>query len=250
MKTGEEKKTIVVSNLNKYTLNGITDIYSFGRALNNDKDFDDKLIVVGRNYDDKDSFDGYTRLLINKETLDVEIKTIYFNDLKKYIPKINSKGMVEKGYYLIPKDFFFLKDGSVGLLMEKFKPEGQYTMAKATDLAYVYTNKDFEPQGIKIFDKEKTRGYGSDYLFSQYINGGKDVVFYYRDYEKDEETREKSWNLYINTLINGAFNQEVIPISSKENFIYPYVAKEGYILMQEYNKKDKYNKVRLERLNY
>ena len=75
-------------------------------------------------------------------------------------------------------------------------------------------------------------------------------MFFYKDNQKDDKTKEKNWNLFINTLIDGKFNQEQIPISSKENIIYPYVAKEGYILMQEYNEKEKYNKIRLEKLNY
>ena len=78
------------------------------------------------------------------------------------------------------------------------------------------------------------------------------MVFFYKDYLKDDETKDKNWNLYINTIINGKFSQEQVQISSKEDkyFIYPYIAKEGYILLNEFNKKDKYNQIRLEKLNY
>ncbi len=52
-------------------------------------------------------------------------------------------------------------------------------------------------------------------------------------------------------VIDGKFKQEIIPISEKDNYqVMPYVAKEGYILLREYNNKDKYNKIRLEKLNY
>ena len=43
---------------------------------------------------------------------------------------------------------------------------------------------------------------------------------------------------------------EKIPMSSKEHFIVPYISKEGYILIREYNKDSDYNQIRLERLNY
>lgn len=88
--------------------------------------------------------------------------------------------------------------------------------------------------------KKKSKWANNDYLFSQYLNGGKDLVFFYKDYAKNAETREKNWTLFINTIIDGKFKQEKIPITEKGNFeIAPYVAKEGYILLREFNEKEK-----------
>jgi hypothetical protein len=96
-----------------------------------------------------------------------------------------------------------------------------------------------------------SRWSNADYLFAQYLNDDNDLVFFYRDFQKDDETKQRNWNLFINTFIGGVFKQEMIPISSKKNFIiFPYVAKEGYILLQEFNKEGKYNQIRLEKLNY
>ena len=121
---------------------------------------------------------------------------------------------------------------------------------KTTDLVYLQTNEEFKPKQVKVFEKDKSKGYtSSDYLFSQYINGGNDVAFFYRDYQKDNDG-EKNWNLFLNSVKNGVYSQEKIPITSKENSIIPYLAKEGYILLREYNKKSKYNGIRLEKLNY
>jgi hypothetical protein len=217
------------------------------------KVFDDKIVLVGTLLAESIYAigNGYVRFVINKETLDIVGKDLkYKRDLIAFVPKIDENGGVEGDYRLIYKDIFLLKDGSVGILMEKYKPQGNYSASKTTDLVYVYTNNAFEVKGVKIFEKEKTKWFHSDYLFSQYINEGSDVVFFYKDNQKDAETKEKNWNLFINTLIAGEFKQEQIPISSKENIILPYVAKEGYILLQEFNKKEKYNKIRLERLNY
>lgn len=253
-KTGKELSNKPIEDPKKETLDYITGLYSYSfGSIDNDKSFDDKIVMVGRQQEDIYTTTGYTRLLIDKKTFEPEVKSIAFDspDLTLLIPKLKRNGTVESGYYLEPRDAFFLKDGSVGLLFEKYKPEGQYNAPKTTDLVYVYTDKDFKTKGVKIFEKEKSKWSNSDYLFSQYLNEGKDVVFFYRDYVKDSETKEKNWNLYINTLIDGNFKQEVVPISAKDDFIVsPYVGKEGYILLREFNKKEKYNKIRLERLNY
>ena len=251
MKTGQEvhKKEIpgpteIISEITKFST------YSYGE-LDNDKTFDDKIVILGRKSFGL-FFTGFARLIIDKKTFDVDLKMLtYKKDFKGHVPKINEYGLVEAGYFLDPRDIFFLKDGSIGILFEKYKPQGQYTAQKTTDMVYVYTDKDFKIVGAKVFEKEKSRWQNSDYLFSQNLNNGNDLVFFYRDFQRDEENRDKHWNLFINTLIDGKFKQEVIPISAKKDFlIFPYIAKEGYILLQEFNKKAKYNQVRLERLNY
>ncbi len=254
LKTGKEVSKKPVQNPKKETMDYITGLYSYSFGnIDNDRIFDDKVVMVGRQLENLYTTTGYTRLLVDKKTFEPNVESIEFDstELTNLIPKLKRNGVVEAGYYLEPRDAIFLKDGSVGLLLEKYKPEGQYNAPKTTDLIYLYTDKDFKVKGVKIFEKEKSKWSNSDYLFSQYLNDGKDVVFFYRDYVKDSETKEKNWNLYINTLIDGNFKQEIVPISAKDDFVVsPYVGKEGYILLREFNKKAKYNKIRLERLNY
>lgn len=252
MKTGKEISRKSITDLSPETIDGITSLISYNyKSIDNDKTFDDKIVILGRNRPPGQP-NGFARMMIDKTSFDVDQKVLTFNpDLKKFIPKVGSYGIVEAGYYLDPRDVFFLKDGSIGILLEKYKPQGQYNASKTTDLVYVNTDKDFKVKDVQIFEKEKTKWFNNDYLFSQYLNGGKDLVFFFRDYQKDKVTKEKKWNLFINTIIDGKFKQEVVPISEKDNFIVtPYVAKEGYILLREYNEKQKFNKVRLERLNY
>lgn len=225
--------------------------YSYG-TLDNDKTFDDKIVLLGRIGYGFNYYSGFSRLVIDKKTFDAEVKTIsYKDDFKSHVPRISEYGYVEKGFFLDPRDIFILKDGSTGILFEKFKAAGEYNAQKTTDMVYVYMDKDFKVTGAKILEKEKSKWQNADYLFSQPLNSGNDLVFFYRDFQKNDETKDRNWNLFINTLIDGKFNQEMIPISSKDNFlIFPYIAKEGYILLQEFNKKAKYNQIRLERLNY
>lgn len=252
MKTGKVVSQKPITGFSKETLERMTSVYSYYKSVNNDKTFDDKIVMVSKNYSNYFKHTGFVRFILDKNSLDFNFQTLNYSDLKTAIPEIDENGYVENGYYLDIRDFYFLEDGSIGILMEKFKPEGQYNAPKTTDLVYAYTDKDFKLSGAKVFKKDKTKwAINADYLFSQYLNSGKDVVFFYRDLQKDDKTKEKNWNLFINTLINGQFNQEKVQISEKDNFtVIPYVAKEGYILLREYNEKEKFNKIRLERLNY
>lgn len=251
MKTGKEISNKPVTGLSPETLYNIDVLNSGGGRIDNDKTFDDKVVLLGRNYIDRQDR-GFARLILNKENYNIDLKTLsYKPDLYQYIPKLSADGGVENGYYLQTKDVYFMSDGSVGILSEKFKPAGQYNAPKTTDLVYINTDKDFKAKEVQVFEKEKSKWVNSDYLFSQYLNDGKDVVFFFRDYKKDQVTREKKWNLFINTVIDGKFKQEVVPISEKDNYtVTPYIAKEGYILLREFNEKEKFNKIRLERLNY
>lgn len=252
IKTGNVISQKPIDGLSKETMERMTRVYSYYKSIDNDKTFDDKIVMVSKNFNNSFTHKGFVRFIIDKKTLNLDIKTLNYLDFKSYITDIEDTGGVENGYSLDIRDFYFLEDGSVGILMEKFKPEGQYSAPKTTDMVYAYTDKDFKLSGLKIFKKEKTKwAINADYLFSQYLNDGKDVVFFYRDLQKDEKTKEKNWNLFINTLIDGQFKQEKVQISEKDNYtVIPYVGKEGYILLREFNEKEKFNKIRLERLNY
>jgi len=252
MKTGNVISQKPITGLTKETMERFTRVYSYYASVDNDQTFDDKIVMVSKNFYNSFEHKGFVRFIIDKKTLEFDVKTLDYLDFKGFLSDIYESGNVENGYSLDIRDFYFLEDGSIGILMEKFKPEGQYSAPKTTDLVYAYTDKDFKVSGVKVFKKEKTKwAVNSDYLFSQYLNDGKDVVFFYRDLQKDEKTKEKNWNLFINTLIDGQFKQEKVQISEKDNFtVIPYVAKEGYILLREFNEKEKFNKIRLERLNY
>lgn len=228
MKTGKEVHKKEIPDPEE-ALPMITRFYTAGYGmLDNDKTFDDKIVVVGRLSDEIHN-KGYSRLMIDRRTFQADLKVLTFReDFKTHIPKINDKGFVEFGYLLDPRDIFFMNDGSIGMLFEKYKPPTEYTAQKTTDMVYVYTDKDFRITGVTVLEKEKSRWQNTDYLFSQNINGGNDLVFFYRDYQKDDETKDRNWNLFINTLIGGKFKQEMIPISSRENFlIFPMWLKKG-----------------------
>lgn len=250
-KTGAIVHNKSVSGVADETIFSFVGSYANGERIANTKSFDSKNIRIGYNFVENRN-EGFSRFTLNKEDFSVNIETVrYVPDFKPFLKDISRNGEVEKGYLLLTKDFFIFEDGSTGILTEKYKPEGNYNAPKTTDIVFAYTDKDFKIKGIDVYEKEKSKWANNDYLFSQYLNGGKDLVFFYKDYSKNAETREKNWTLFINTIIDGKFKQEKIPITEKDNFeIAPYIAKEGYILLREFNEKEKFNKIRLERLNY
>ncbi len=218
--------------------------------------FGDKIYIVG-NYSpySKADFSWQKNLGVYNITLDKN-----GNELsKKYHPwseiasnlDANQYGVVKKGYYLTPMKIFVMKDGSFAYLAEKFK-DNSATIGAPKSSDFVLFNFDGNGDFKKNFviEKDKTKWAKNDYLFHQYIKDNSGVVFFFRDYKKDNETKDKNWILGINTILNGEFKQEVIPISSEDYFIQPIPAKEGYILLREYNEKNKFDQIRLERLNY
>ncbi len=194
--------------------------------------------------------DGYRKLVIDTKTGNlVSDKALSLQDAKSFL-EIKKNNKVEKGYELRRRDYMIHDDGSMVIIFEKYKPQKNNVLyvsqSKTTDLVLFNIDKDFNLTDAKSFDKDKSRGYHNDYLFSQYLNNGKSSVYFFQDYKKDE----KSWKLGIVKLIGGKINYEEIPISEKEKFtILPYVAKEGYILLREFNEKEKYDQIRLEKLN-
>ncbi len=218
--------------------------------------FGDRIFIVG-NYSpySKDDFNwqknmGVYQIVLDQNGKEISKKYHTWTDIAKNLDA-NKYGVVEKGYTLSPKKFFILKDGSFAFLTEKFKGvNSQYTSTKTLDFVLFNFDKDGNFKENFVIEKDKTKWAQNDYLFHQYIKDNSGVVFFFRDYKKDDETKDKNWILGINTIINGTFKQEVIPISSDDHFIQPIPAKEGYILLREYNKKSKFDQLRLERLNY
>ncbi|SMC79591.1 DUF6770 family protein [Moheibacter sediminis] len=218
--------------------------------------FGDKIYIVG-NYSpySKEDFNWQKNLGVYTITLDKTGKEIS----KKYYPwseiasnlEANKYGVVEKGYYLSPMKIYILKDGSFSYLAEKFKGvNSNYTSTKSLDFVLFNFDKDGKFKANYTIQKDKSKWFKNDYLFHQYIKDDQGVVFFFRDHKKDDETRDKNWILGINTIINGEFKEETIPMSSEDFFIRPIPAKEGYIMLQEFNEKSNLNQIRLEKLNY
>ncbi|WBX76478.1 hypothetical protein PG911_17925 [Tenacibaculum ovolyticum] len=222
----------------------------------------DKIVIIGKmspyksytGYDYEKSL-GFFKIELDK--LGNEISKNYFKweDAVNYID-IKKNGKLKKGYKLASRQYFVFKNGTISILTEKVKK------VKRTDFVILNFDKDFKLTSTETIEKPKNI-YNSSYLFSQKVEDGNGVAFFYK-YTKKAKKEFKfirvmaigtgittlNATLGIVTIINGKINKEEIPMSSKEYTISPYIAKEGYILFREFNKNSNYDEIRLEKLNY
>lgn len=243
MQTGQKKFEYILENSSSQ--------YSHTLRLNQ---IDNKLVLVG-NYSPYKKTDfslddnlGFYKIVLDENGKEIEKKYSKWSEFAGQI-QIDERGRAKDNYRLNPMRYFFFKNGSISILTKKIKSSGY----KTSDFVLFNMNPDFTPAEVNTITKEKDC-VSSTYLFSQYIKDDTGVVFFYRN-----EVNSKGRNGYIetvhvlaiNTIIDGKLSEEKIPLNAKKEYlIYPYPAKEGYIMLREYNKKDKYNQVRLEKLNY
>lgn len=225
------------------------------------KSVNDTFVIVGKisqfniynGYYSDDLSLGLFRIVLDSKGKEISKDYFLWRDAQPYL-KMDKFGVIKKGKYkLSVKSYFAFNDGTVSILTEKRKPGSKGLLGsstKTTDFAILNFDKDFTLLNIHTIEKDKTKNGYSDFLYSQRIKKGNGVVVFYNDYKKNKDTKEKNWILGIVTIINGKINHEQIPMSSKEHFLLPYVAKEGYILLREFNKNEEFNQIRLERLNY
>jgi hypothetical protein len=235
------------------------------------KEVNNQLILTGNYSQNKIKTDsyldknlGYYKIVLDETGKELSKKYTKWEDFKGKI-EVDKNGKVENNYQLRTIQFFIFKDGSISILTEKYKPAkkgfilpipilGDITQLatqsrqKTTDFILFNMDSDFTNQSVSILHKEITKGFNSDYLFSQYIKNESGVAFFFIDHLKSDG---KSI-LGVNTIINGKLKEEKITIYSKEDkfSILPMIAKEGYIILREYNEKERYNQIRLEKINY
>lgn len=227
------------------------------------KKYNDRIYLTGTySPNNKDFLDWKKRLGWFMIELGIDGKQI----MKKYHPwidasrflMIDENGVLEDGYRLDSKDIFIFEDGTIWYLAEKLNL--RISAFKSSDMVLVNFDTTFNIKSVNVIKKDVSTAYHYDYLFSQYIKKNTGAVFFFQDYRESDlnEGNNKwyfginKWYLGINKIIDGNYSYEEIPISSGNNdyIIIPYIAKEGYIMLREYNEKDKFNQIRLERLNY
>jgi hypothetical protein len=249
MKTGQKKYEYILENLQS----------EFSHTLRV-HEIDSKLYLTG-NYSPYKTSDfsldqnlGFYKIVLDDKGKEIEKKYTTWDNFKSQV-EIDKRGRIDGNYRLKPVKTFFFKDGSISFLTEKYKIDNWNSgVPKTTDFVLFNMKPDFTIGGINTIKKELSY-YSGNFLFSQYIKGQTGAVFFFYDVVKDPKSSIFNVNqnifLGINTLINGKLTEEKIPLTSiKKYSIIPHPAKEGYIMLREYNEKDKYNQIRLEKLNY
>ncbi|MFI1772249.1 DUF6770 family protein [Thalassobellus citreus] len=238
-----------------YLLEDINSKYNYNYTV---KRIDNKTILTGKispyrvasGYDYNNPV-GLFKIVLDENGNELFKKYFLWEEASEFI-EMNKKGKLEAGYKLFVQSYFIFKDERIVVLSEKFKIGNNILVGgivKTTDFVLLEFDADFNLKAVETIKKDLSKFSSSDFLFAQYLNDENDAVFFYQDYQKDTETKEKNWVLGIVSIVNGDINHEKIPMSSDDFFISPYIAKEGYILLREYNKNSDFDKIRLERLN-
>lgn len=238
-----------------YLLEDINSKYNYNYTV---KRINNKTILTGKispyrvisGYDYNNPV-GLFKIVLDENGNELFKKYFLWEEASEFI-EMNKKGRMEAGYKLFVQSYFVFEDERIVVLSEKFKIGTNLlvgNIVKTTDFVLLEFDKDFNLKAVETIKKDLSKFSSSDFLFAQYLNGENDAVFFYQDYQKDSETKEKNWVLGIVSIVNGEINHEKIPMSSDDFFINPYIAKEGYILLREYNTNSDFDKIRLERLN-
>ncbi len=136
------------------------------------------------------------------------------------------------------------------------------------DLVIMQFSSDFTCEKLSVYDKEKTRfplpqgalyagnramatlieqmGF-FDYNFTQYTADKTAFTICYQDWITEGKNR---WMFGTITYSEGKFNHEKIDMDSEESVLSISRAKPGFLLVNEYNKKEKKVSLRLEKINY
>ncbi|GAB1856329.1 hypothetical protein MHTCC0001_11640 [Flavobacteriaceae bacterium MHTCC 0001] len=194
---------------------------------------------------------GLFKIVLDKDGNEVSRKYFLWEDANQFV-KMNKKGKMDEGYKLFTHSYFIFNDERIVVLSEKYKIANNILLGphvKTENFILLEFDGDFNIKNAKTIEKDMSKFSSSDYLFGQYLNNEKDAVFFYQDYQKEEGTKDKNWILGIVSILDGEINHEKIPMSSDDYFISPYIAKEGYILLREFNKNSDFDEIRLERLN-
>lgn len=212
-------------------------------AINNKYNTDDKLTSLLRYSGNPLNFynEGFVKLIYDKNTNQLSFNEVHFyddvysnhKDIEELKEPFDSKD-------LDIKSVNFLKNNDIIIVFQKISRKNN----TVSDIIMMNLDPMMKLKSLKVYPTQKN----STYLFSQHLNDKNDMAFFYADTER--KNKQKKWNLFINTFINGQWKQEVLPMSSESNITIPYIAKEGYVLLQEFNEKEKFNKIRLEKLNY
>jgi hypothetical protein len=200
---------------------------------------------------------GLYRIVLDDKGKEISKKYVPWLDVGKYF-EIKKNGSLGSGYRLLNREYFILDDATVCYLGEKYKELGNVTFmglnlgTMSNDLVFMNFDKEFNLNNVNLIEGRRYKDLSLNYEFSQMIKNDNGFYLFFKYYKEDKTDKKDKWFLGINKYLNQKYSYEEIAISSrKEKFsidIFP--AKEGYILMREYNEKEKYNQVRLEKLNF
>lgn len=255
-----------VTGVRKFEISLAND--QFTLVFDNLQVIENKIIVFASVYDfDKkgdyryDRKIGYVKMVYDQQTGKKLSEDFFKWDALASKLDIDENGKIKSYGFIHFLEFKSDKEGKTVVIAEGYKPE---TNTKILDLYTIVLDEKMKVLSFNKIDKfvnriNRVEAYGSalenmgafDYMYSQKLPGG-GYVFYYSDNEKGNSRRDPKWILGVVTYIDGVFDFQKVPLTTKNGRIYPIKAKNGYILLREVSNDEKNNdsEIRLERINY
>lgn len=205
-------------------------------------------------------------------------------DFGKFLPT-SERGKIEDVGYLFFHKFIQTADGKTYGIAEQYKKvasasgiamniiggngSASNTEIKTEDMYIIEFDKEYNITNVKVYDKTKSTvtipaGYdflpirllgtyikvtgGFDYLYTQGTPDKSEFTIGYMDYERGGK-ENRGWTYGSINYSNGQFSTDKIKMNSKAKGFSVYPAKQGYVMIYEYFKKEKKVEFRLEKLN-
>lgn len=219
------------------------------------REVDSHLYIVGDyvkessylNFDYKKRL-GFYRIVLNNDGTEADSKYIPWSGLSPFAT-LNEKGKDADKFTLNPKRFFIFNNKKISIVTEQYR--SSFWSTRTGKIVVLNFDTAFHLQSADTIYKEESKLNGSGFLFSQYIRNDTAAIFFYRNVFNNKETDKQEVVLGINMISDGKVTEEKVPLYSKnEYYIDVLPAKEGFIMLREYNGNAKYNQIRLEKLNY
>lgn len=195
---------------------------------------------------------GFSKLSIDKNTGQlVSNENVLWDTFAKHfqIKKPTKSGKIHKEGNLLMRDFITLNSGNHLALFEVAEIKKKEDILK--DLYFIEFDKNLNILKIDKQQREANSSmkYGriNSHRFTQKLNTKGDFVFYYDIYEK--ENKKLTHKLGISTYVNNAITHQKVSLVKGKSKIEPVIAKNGYILLMEYDTKNKAVEQRLEKIN-
>lgn len=230
--------------------------------------YNDTVYLAGNYYENNiynsepGTFRGIYRIKLGNDGKELSRTYHSWQELSDSLITFNNKGYFDKGKYLSRHSWLMFADGSLSLVGEEvFRQPFLLQLLKAFTFniinlyppfsknAYVMRfDQNFSFKGNNLIAKDKSV-IMDNHLFSQYADKHNAAVTFFNNRVKKDKAYENE--LIITAIANDTIQTDRLPLTSAKKYaIYPMPAKEGYLLLMEFNENDKYNQIRLEKLNF
>lgn len=214
-------------------------------VINTVKFIGDDLVSIGEYYSGDQTSAAFTmnKLGIFKKSYKrnggnvVTNSYVPFTDLATYVP-IDTNGKIAKEGFLDFKDFEIRPDGTHLVFGETFKSDFMSGGYKFTELFYLILDQNFKV--VKMASNEVNKSLYPKYRYGQSIQNNNGYASFFID---PDQEKKLVLNILVYSDATKSFKLEKIDLEKKDSNTWFFAAKNGYVGLIEYFKKDKKNPV-------